>query len=184
VADGVRLYLFNNPGAGWCDILAFALAAAGTGVFTLGAVIDTGNVLATSYTGVNIATTPGMYYALENAGGPWSSPGQYTGVTWHVNTNGSANPAGYPTGGQAWPGGSPPDWIMRNDTIAGGYNRIYFLATAAAVQMSVAGSTDNPAGWPNYTGSLDYILYNASYAVGDKRVTIRSINVYNICEGV
>lgn len=156
-------------------------------VFVPGDVVDTGTVNANNASGVAIAVTPGNWYAVEGAGGPWlyqASAPEYEfynfalskdGVNWStradsqgIGFSASANP---PNGEMRLDLGSV---ITYAEAIDGQYGRAYIQASGASIYFCVSDSL-----FGDNDGSLDYVLRNAIAA--PRFVALGSATILNVC---
>jgi hypothetical protein len=184
VADGQRGYSFNNSTGVFVNLLKFAMAAASANPtsFTKQSFITSGTVLATTPSTEITGLTADTWYAVQNAGGPWHyQPG--SDDTWNARLgydSGFTNEAdfGMHIGGAFV---STLGWSTFIERIQStNYGTCYVKSVTGSLWFSVA---DNVFG--DNDGSLGYEVYNATVAGGaDQRVTIRSIQIFNVCEDV
>ena len=192
VSDGIRRYYFSNTHPYYVDRIGFTLDANPTGEpgyrkidSVVATVTDTaGSTAGTLVTGLG----SGNLYAIESSGvylyeveawrectlfvikydggtfeGSWGAYKATNGGPWLVSTTTSTN-------------------VPKAEQIDDSHFRI-FLQYTSSLEL-IAGGNNYPNDTGNDTGTLSFTVYNAVRDGGaDKRVTIRSINVYNTCEG-
>jgi hypothetical protein len=180
VADGVRTYQFSNTVPYFTKLLQFVLpASSGSVVYSRGSLVGTVTAAISNTSGEEFALTLGNWYCIESSGGPWTAPAHSGSYTFDISLNGGANWAG-PWGYSSALGrfeGYTYEHIPYYEQV-GNYARVWFYAATSSVKI-ICG-TSNPTGG---TGSITCSLYDASAGASDKKVTIRSVKVYNVCDG-
>lgn len=143
--------------------------------YRAGSVISSGTLQAYNPTPVAVPVTPGSWYAVEGAGGPW-----YSGLGYEYTINLDANLS---MANVAWIGRDHNGTHAQAgfgdyaEMISANYGRVYFKATGNAVYIIVADTY-----FGDNTGTMGWVLRAASYDEIHRWI-IRGISLYNVCSG-
>lgn len=188
VSDGVRRYIFNNTSPKFVQQVQLSLPAVASTTYIPGDVIYNEALPATTNSYATVPVTNGLFYALESLGGPYQVDGDGEGtlryslfISYDPNANEGSDPfatAGLPTDNL-----NIANMGLYLENYDGTHGRIYFQAKAGSVIARINSWTAGE-GWNKVisSGGLNYVLRTAIVSGGDKRVTIRSINIYNVCD--
>lgn len=180
VSNGIRRYNFNNESPRYIARLGFALAAVTGATYAAGNVVMTATAPGGVVFGLAGFTT-GNLYSFENTGGPFynkfGSP--FTGLQMIKGPLYGDASVGVVGTGVGTPCGVV--WALEGvygEVLDASYARVYFRATQTTYYFR---ANEEEANFALVTGSMGVIIRNASQN-SDKRITIRSINVYNVCD--
>jgi hypothetical protein len=185
VSDGVRGYSFDNSTGVFVNLLKFAMAAATSGTYTQGEYIFTENIDSTETAWHLISgLTQGSWYSMQSSGyynyrfnyGPQNKS---TGFVARIN------------GAEGSWGEALGDYPGEALTIDSTYPFAEYIAgtpkNARCFFRYASGMTinhwDYGAVYDN-SGTIDINFYTANVSGADQRVTIRSIQIFNVCEDV
>lgn len=187
VVDGVRRYNFSNGDDKYCRSLRFKLDPATAG-YAVGATIEMGVVDASNSAGTVISgLSVGAMYAIEGYGGPSYADSGSSRYIYFLNIGYTGSDVWGLVGGLSFYAG----YVNCEDPVGplvyaeehvgdGNHGRLYLIAQETNITLSFP--AESPASWGDNHGSTGYILYHATGG-GGKRVTIKSIKYYNVCEG-
>jgi hypothetical protein len=174
-----------EPPAG-VSVAGFAIALDTGGGYTnwaAGGVITSGTVAATDEDGANITgfLTPGEFYAVDGAGGPWD-PGSAYSQTDYLLAVGSNGNFSMVFGRDAVESGAQfltrIGWGGSAVQIATNYGRGYFQAQAGVTYRVRVGELGG--NFSDNIGSMGWVLRSAT-ATPSRYIRLSSARLYNIC---
>jgi len=151
--------------------------------FQLGDFVTEGTVNATSSAGATIPVTPGQYYAIQGAGGPWlaeSDKPSRLSYTFIYSVDGSVWSGNGVSTGIGWSNyNTYPDYTyydtygdLGGEQVDDKYGRAFFLASEVNMKFRVSASN-----FADNAGTMGYKLYTALPG----KVVLGASQCWNVC---